>query len=280
MGDRLRDVLLDPGAGELARENAFELLDKAFEVTGGKLPSSFKLPAGYELFLYGQMHDQNAGGPRNAVFLQFRMRDVSHVTGVTLRRLPDETVIDRKPGEKNYRIDRNEPGFEDVKIEVVLPELPADGVFTFRIERDDAPPTEGWFIGRGMTSSAVPEVRSPVPGTSYAERNPVMSWVPFRSPQFSDYERRSLYVSVSGDEEASGKSLSWSFWTGEPGELAQIRIGDQPGARKLGLEPGNYWALLGCVERRSFGAVRLERVSRRGGPFNVVRSAIRDDGQR
>jgi hypothetical protein len=42
--ERIRDVLLDPSSGELAKENAYELLDKAYEVQGGKLPSVFKPP--------------------------------------------------------------------------------------------------------------------------------------------------------------------------------------------------------------------------------------------
>jgi len=280
MGERLRDVLLDPSAGELARENAYELLDKAYEVTSGRLPSRFKLPPEVQFITYGQMHDINAGGPREAIFLQARMRDASHVTAVTLRRLPDETLIDTKAGKGTCKILHDEPGFEDIKIEVVMAELPADGVLTLRIERDDAPPTEGWFIARDMTSSAVPLVRSPTASSSSTERNPVMSWVPFRSPQFAAYERRSLYIGVSGDEETNGKSLEWDFWTAEAGELAQVRIGDHPGTQKLTLDPGNYWAMLGAIEVRRFGPVRLERVSRRGGPFHVLRSEPRADDQR
>jgi hypothetical protein len=280
MGERIRDVLLDPTAGELAHENAFELLDGAYEVTGGKLPSSFKRPADYQFISYGQMHDINPGGPRNAIFVKARMRDASHVTGVTVRRLPDKTLLDSNPGKDTYKLEHDEPGFEDITVEVVVAELPADGVFTLRIGRDDVPATEGWFIARRMNSTTVPEVRSPVPSESFSERNPVMSWVPFRSPQFATYERRSLYVSVSADDDAKGKPDAWGFWTGEPGELAQVRIGDHPGTDKISLEPGNDWALLGCVEMRSFGGVQLKRVSRRGGPFRVLRPEPRADQQR
>lgn len=272
MGERVRDVLLDPAAGELTRANAFELLDKAYEVTSGRLPSRFELPPDIQLISYGQMHDIDAGAPRNAIFFQARLRDASHVTGVAVRRLPGETLIDTRAGKGTYEVIRAEPGFEDIKVEIVVAELPADGVFTLRIERDDAPPTEGWFIARSMTSSAVPEVRSPVSSRSFTERNPVMSWVPFRSPELAPYEQRSLYVSVSGDAATNGKALSWSFWTADVGELAQLRIGDHPGTQKLALEPGTYWALLGAIEARQFGPVRLERVSRRGNPFHVLRS--------
>ena len=43
MTERIRDVLLDPSAGALAKENAYELLDKAYEAQGGTLPSTTKL---------------------------------------------------------------------------------------------------------------------------------------------------------------------------------------------------------------------------------------------
>src|SRR4051794_10682473 len=48
VGDRVRDVLLDARSSELVKENALELLDKAYEVQKGKLPLRFVLPPGFE----------------------------------------------------------------------------------------------------------------------------------------------------------------------------------------------------------------------------------------
>jgi hypothetical protein len=41
--ERIRDVLLDPSSSHLAKENAYELLDKAYEAQSGTLPSTYKL---------------------------------------------------------------------------------------------------------------------------------------------------------------------------------------------------------------------------------------------
>src|SRR5205085_10148909 len=53
MNDRLRDVLVDRSSTELVRENALELLDKAYEASKGKLPSRFELPPGFAVIKLG-----------------------------------------------------------------------------------------------------------------------------------------------------------------------------------------------------------------------------------
>jgi hypothetical protein len=271
LGERVRDVLLDAGASALARENALALLDKAYEVNAGLLPSAFVPTAGVEKVIFGEINSLGPDGPELRVFVKVRMRDASHVTSVTVRRLPGETILDKASGRGTYQIKHDVPGFEDANLEAVVPALPRDGVFTIRVELDDGASTEGWFLGRSLASSAVPDLRSPQASQSFADPNPQVRWVPFRSPQYRPFERRSLSVWEIGKDHA-GRAQSWGYWTGEPGDLDALRIGRPPaGAPEARLEAGDYFLVLDAAETRAFGPVWLHRMSRRTAPFHVVR---------
>jgi hypothetical protein len=270
LGERVRDVLLDPSASELAKENAYELLDKAYEATSGRMPSAFKLAEPFEGgFQYGYIRTLGPHGPRYRAFSRFPVRDASHVSGFTLRHLPDEIVFDKKSGKGRLKIKHDTPGYEDFNIDSGwMDTLPADGVFTIRIELDDGTATEGWFIVHALAATASPELEAPVTSQSFSEPNPLIRWAPFRSPQYAAFERRTLsvYVSHEGDD-----AMAWDYWTWDPGDLGQVRIGKHPGASTTTLAPGDYWLSLGCGEERRFGPVRLVRSGRTDVPFHVVR---------
>jgi hypothetical protein len=270
LGERVRDVLLDPGAGDLAKENAYALLDKAYEVQGGKLPSAIKLPRDFEFITYGTSRKMTPHGASFAVHLRGRMRDASHVAGVTVRSLPGgEKVLDKDAAKVTYDVSKDEPGFEDFVLQSSkLDALPADGVFTVRIAFDNAVPWEGWFIGHALESSASPELRSPSSSESLTDMNPLIAWPTFRSPQFAPFEKRILNIWVSHDTDPS---VSWDFWTGDAGEINSVRIGAQEGAPKTKLIPGDYWFAVQASEQREFGPFRLARGSETAAPFHIVR---------
>src|SRR4051812_40811010 len=79
LGDRIHDVLLDPTASSLVRQNAFELLEKAYETNGGKLPSRFQLPAGYSSIQLGYFHIGTPSGPHYEIHIRGLARDASRV---------------------------------------------------------------------------------------------------------------------------------------------------------------------------------------------------------
>jgi hypothetical protein len=270
MSERIRDVLLDPASSELVKQNAYELLDKGYEATNGKLPSRLTLPAGYVDLEYRATHGTTQHGARDRIMMRGRARDASHLKGLTLRRLPDQTILlDKQSGKGKFDLRDDEPGFKDFVLELEkVPALPEDGVFTVRMELDDGSVTEGWFIGRALTSSATPEVKSPSPSASLSDPNPIVSWTPFRSPQYAPYERRTLNIWI-GLENDDG--MSWNLWTGEPGELSSAKVGAHPGTPSTKLVPGEYWLSVAAGENRKFGPVRLQRESQTVMPIHIVR---------
>ena len=268
MSERIRDVLLDPDSNELVKENAYALLDKAYESNKGNLPSRFKLPEGYQGVQYGALRGMTKNGPFYQVFSRGRARDASHLVGLTVKRLPDEVLLDKQTKKGDFDLRDDEAGYKDFVLQLKVPALPGDGVFTIRLELDDGTVSEGWFIGHNLEASACPEIKSPAPTATLADPNPLVTWVPFRTPQFAAFEHRTLVVGVS---KADDEGNDWYFWTDKPGDLGAVRIGAHPGILEKKLDAGDYWLSVGAHELRNFGPIRVQRVASTVLPIHVVR---------
>jgi len=269
VGERVRDVLLDTRSSDLVKQNAFELLDKAYEAQKGSLPSRFVLPPGFEGVKYGVVRGMSGQTPFFRIFVYGHTRDITHLKAVSLRRLPDEVLLDSTPvtGKDSLKLKHEKVGYDTFVVERSFESLPADGVFSLRFDLDDGTSPEGWFISHAQSSSATPELRTPAPSTSTADVHPVVSWVPFRSPEFQPFEFRTLSVWVSRD---GGDGVAWDIWMQNYGELGAVKVGDQPPAAKTSLVPGDYWLNVTCGEGRKFGPIAMTRESRTVAPFHVV----------
>jgi hypothetical protein len=273
LGERVRDVLLDPGSTDRVKQNAYELLDKAYEAKGGALPSSFTLPAGYGGLQYVIFHNMTPQGPSYQVHLRILARDVSHVVGLTARLLPDETLLDEATGKGHFEV-RHDPGVSAAKLDELVLDSgpiaapPADGVISLRLQLDDGTVAEGFFIAQALASTATPEVRSPAAWASVEGPNPRVTWVPFRSPECADFERRMVGVQVRRDGE---DPLAWEQLSKKPEELSEVRLGSAAGVGRDALTPGDYRVAVVAAEMRSFGPVDILRGSRTFQPFHVTR---------
>jgi hypothetical protein len=269
LGERVRDVLLDTRSNDLVKENAMALLDKAFETQKGSLPSRFVLPPGFEGIKYGVVRGLSGQSQFFHVFLYGHTRDASHLKSVSVRRLPDEVLLDSTAdsGKGSFKLKHDKPGYDTFVVERVMTSLPSDGVLSLRFDLDDGTSPEGWFISRSQSSSATPEIRTPLSSTSIKDVHPVVSWVPFRSPEYKPFEFRTLSVYVSMD---GADGVSWDIWMQNYGELGQVKVGDQPPAAKTSLIPGDYWLNITCGEGRMFGPVAMTRESRTVAPFHVA----------
>lgn len=265
MEDRLHDVLLDRTSSELVRENAFDLLDKAYEATSGKLPSRFTMPKGVRIIKLGSSRSQHAWGTNRTNFLYVQVDPGmgAHVTDITVRSLPGPPVLDRASGLGDVRVTPQvAQGIDEVVIEAkkVTTAL-ADGVASIHLAFDDGRVVDTWVLVRGLASSASPEVAVPSTSMTFADESPTFEWTPFRSPEYAPFEARTLSIYVNEDK---SDATAWDHWTGEPGETSRIKV-----AKKLA--PGSYWLAVTAGEERSFGPIRLARQSQRGVPFSIVR---------
>jgi hypothetical protein len=265
MSDRLRDVLLDRAASALVRENAFELLDKAYEATNGKLPSRFEKPKGVRVIKLGSSRGQHAWATyrTNFLYLQVDPGLGPHVTDIVVRTLPGPAVLDRAGGIGEVRVTPlAEEGIDEVVIEAKNVTTPVeDGVASIHVGFDDGRVIDTWTLVRGLASSASPEISVPSTSMTFSEESPTFEWTAFRSPEYAPFEGRTLSVYVSEDKT---DKTAWDHWTGEPGELSRIKV-----AKKLA--PGSYWLAITAGEERMFGPIRMSRQSQRGVPFSIVR---------
>lgn len=268
VAERIRDVLLDPASNDLVKENAYALLDKSYEVNGGRLPATSTMPAGYADLQYGVVRGiAQHGAPFYKLFARGRTRDASHIKGFTVKRLPDQVLLDKQAKKGTFDLRDDEPGYKDFVIELEdLSSAPPDGVYTMRLELDDGTVGEGWFIAHGLTSSASPEVKTPLPSATLSDPNPLVTWVPFRSPEYLPFEERTLnvWVSLQDDDKSS-----WNLWTGDPKDLSSVRLGDHPGFPSAKLAKGDHWLSLGMGELRRFGPIRIVRNSVTVLPFHL-----------
>jgi hypothetical protein len=267
LGERVRDVLLDARSSELVKENAYALLDKAYEVQKGHLPSRSTLPAGMEGVKYGVVRGASQQRPYYRVYLYGRMKDASQVRNLAVRILPDEPLLDSITGPAQLSVKpEGSSGLQRFVLEREVPELPRDGVLSLHFEMQDGTTSDSWFITHSAGSSATPEIQSPGSSSAVAAGHPLVSWTPFHSPEYLPFERRTLSVYV-GD---SAEGTAWDFWTQDYGDLAAVKIGDHPPAARTSLVPGDYWLNVTCGETRSFGPITLARESRSSLGFHAV----------
>lgn len=267
VGERVRDVLLDARSSELVKENALEVLDKAYEVQKGRLPSRFVLPPDFEGLKLGFVRGMSPQGPFNRIYLYGNVRKASRLKNITVKRVPGETLLDSTTHQGDIVWKHDKEGYETFVIERVVPALPGDGVVSLRFELDDGTAADGWIITHMLASSASPEIRTPSSSESITDTHPIVSWAPFRSPEYAPFEWRTLSVYVSRE---TTKDLAWDLWTKDYGELAEVRIGQHPAGRRTSLIPGDYWLNITCGEVRMFGPIAMARESRSVAPFHLV----------
>jgi hypothetical protein len=267
LGERVRDTLLDLRASDLVKRNAYALLDKAYEVQNGSLPSRFVVPGGIEGLKFGFVRGTSGQRSFYRVYLYGRIPDASRLKVLSVRLLPDEALLDERAGLGELHRVHEAEGRERFVLERQVPELPREGVVALHLELADGTVSDGWFVSHSQVSSATPEVLSPTPASAVSGAHPVVRWKPFRTPEFAPYERRTLSVYLARDNK---EGVAWDFWTQNYGDLAEVRAGDEPNASKEALDPGDYWLNVSCGETRAFGPVTLARESRTSLGFHLV----------
>jgi hypothetical protein len=271
MGEHIRDVLLDPTSTGLAKENALELLDKAFEVNHGVLPSQFRPPASVRSLQY---LSRQFVAPTGRSIFQVRfagsMKDASELVGLTVRHLPDGLVLDKRGG-GSFEI-RHDPPFSQHGLEeFVLDSQPldaplADGVVSIRLELRDGTVSEGFVISHGLGATELPNILTPGPMESVTDATPLVRWaLPERAGATPfEHQRTIVHVNRAGEGEAL-----WLLGS-ENGGGGEVRIGSAEGSTTTKLAPGSYEVFVSPGELRHFGPVEVAHASRVSRAFHVV----------
>lgn len=266
MVKRVRDVLADKSADPMAKDNARELLEKAYETTSGKLPSDWTLPSGFEPIAYKQVRQEKEDGPQLRVRLDGRVDDVKRLKGLALLR-GTEVLLDSQANIGRYFAGGPDAdGMIYFSLESRdLQAYPEPGIMTLRLTLADGSVTEGWFIADRLASSASPVITEPGDSVSMKSANPTVKWLPFRSPEGAPYEHRNLILWLSRRNDDGSYANAWSS-SSAAGDRTDARLGGP-----AGLADGDYALDLVYDESRRFGPMKLVRRSSRVVSFHVTR---------
>jgi len=268
MNERLEEVIVDPRSGELALDNAFALLERAYEATNGKLPAHAVLPPDVTSMTLGVMNGANPWGAHRLVFLKLRVTEgrAAHVKDVRVTRLPGEPILALAAGRGELRVTRETKGLEDVSVDLRRVDvLPDRGAFAIQVDFDDAPAIDAIVLASKLVASTQPQITSPGVGQVLRDA-PEITWRPYRSPELAPWETRALFLGLSGETTKE----AWSFYQWEPGDRGRVRVGVE-GTPIARLAPDTYWVDLLYLEERTFGAIRISRAAEAGSRFTVVR---------
>ncbi len=266
----LHEVLTDPAVDRATYENALELLEVAYDDTGGRLPSPWSFPEGLLRLSVDQIRKVEPGQLSFQLLIRGWTRTPARVQSVMLRSEPDgEILLDRRTRRGAWSLHPDGEGNWEFELEGEERQTAApEGVYTISLTLEDGTESSGWFFLSGMTSSATPVVRSPLPGAVLSDRKPVVQWDAFRSPEHRSFEGQSMGVWLLA---LDGTGPRWTLWTNQDvADMERVRLGEDPrGSRTGDLEDGNYWLALTFGEKRHFGPLTLNRVSRTALPFSI-----------
>lgn len=267
----VRTVLEDQAADATVRQNALELLGKAYGENAGKLPADWRLPAGVTNFKFKQMRKEQAEGIEYNHSLSLNAPTTEVIQNLRLVRFPDTVVLDRDANIGFWEVDQEDDGTWTATMSADERREPlADGLYLFTIVLKNGTRTDGWFPLANLVSSASPKVSSPAVGETIRSANPTIRFEDFRSPEYDPSERRDLGVSVGQLVGANYEwQERWSYYVTHP-SLMETTVGRENDADGVSaLEDGKYWLSLSFSEQRMFGELKLRRVSRTSRPFFV-----------
>jgi hypothetical protein len=259
----LKEVLSNPPVDADVRDNALALLEKAYEVTGGRIPADWTLPRGLTRLGLGQTRVEEPGETGFGASLSGFIDDPARIQVLQVSH-GGEVVLDK--AKNHWKVD---PPDEDGQLyfSVEAPEVrPLEpGLYDVHLELAGVPPVDGWVIVGDLVARAAPRIRAPGLDAVVDDRNPTLSFEDFYSPGYRPFENRTLYLAVW----PQGGRAGWSLWTAEPG-FTEVVVGkDRRGTPQAALEPGRHWINVIFTEKRRFGPMGLGRASSTHQPFRV-----------
>ena len=263
----LERVFRDPAADERVHRNALELLDRAYQEHGQRLPSSWSPPEGIADLRFTVIRKVDPERLRFRAVFSGSTRNGAEITGLRLVHHSGAVLLDKQEGVGAWSVEP-ESGGQYFELEGEETDQPApEGLYDVFITLRGGELTRGWFISSGQRSSAAPVLHTPQPGQVVSTPTPAVTFDDFRSPEYRRGEGRGrgVYVVQRVRQATPPWRRAWSAWSADPTGDSVVIGGDGT----PGLEDGDYWVSVTFAETRRFGPVTLRRASRTAVPFLV-----------
>jgi len=250
---RLKNVL--ETSDEDAKQNALQLLEKAYEARGGNVPADWKLPSEISRLTFFLRRQRTPDGDTFGVKLMGTASQKGVIKQLQVVQYPSRTILDKENGIGSWEEEVDLGNGPEFQLQALRqPDPVSDGLYLLNLELANGKSTHGWFIVSNLLSSDTPNVSVPAAGQTFMTPNPTLKWEDFHSPEYKSFERRSLWLATWG-------STHWETYLDDP-SLTEITVGKS-------LADGQYSFLVGYREIRRFGDLRLARQSFSGVPFYV-----------
>lgn len=266
----IKNVFLAQPNDPLIKENAFELLNKAYQVSGERgIETDWHLPSEITNMKISVRRDQN-DVPKYALTIYGNLTASGMIKQLRVTHFPDQVIMDKLAGIGDFsdEEDAKTPGFFYVGNNNHEP-IPT-GLYLLRVELINGKVVDGWFlIDEDMNATANPDVTAPAMGQVFQTGNPTFRWLNFQTPQYKPYETRSVWIGVSKVTSSDHNDQKWILHQNSP-ILQEATIGstvDGIGVRKL--DDGRYFFQIKYHERKRFGDVLIGRDAMTTRAFSV-----------
>ncbi|MHB8877228.1 MAG: hypothetical protein ACYC8T_26315 [Myxococcaceae bacterium] len=240
-----------------AQSNLLELLDKVFEVRkGAPLPVDFEVPPELSRLRVLARHGEDARDGKSWYQLDLGAEaKPGTLRNIRIERYPSTVLIDKRAGIGAWEETPEGPSL-DIWGASECGQTPVpDGLYLITIEIEGKPKVSGWFALNHHSSSALPYLNAPTPGSEQGA-TPVFQWEDFRSPENRPWERRVAALLVF---ELASDKLVWTDFI-EGASRTESAVGrDGEGAARLAA--GSHRGTLRFMEGRRFGDLHLARDS-------------------
>lgn len=269
---RSRALLETPQLAAGTLHNALAVLDRAQEVTRGKLPADWRMPEPLRDVRVQLLRIESPDGTVFQLLVGGSSPAEDTVRQVSVTDAAGHALLDRRAGVGEWQAEPEEGRYY---WELEGPELsaaPAEGYYALRFELADGRQTVGWFPMSRLRASESPRIVAPAPEQVVASPTPELMWDDFRSPEYRPFEARStgLWVTRIDPSATPRWRRAWSVWRPDA-QLTRAVVGAEPGGSPQGeLPPGDYWLSVTYGERWFFGELQLIRASRTSRPFRVA----------
>jgi hypothetical protein len=250
--------------------NALKLLEKAYAVNNGNLPSDFKLPSEIlrlRIFVRRRLNEDT----RFRLGIRGATKEKGTVTQIQVIRYPDKVVLDKNGGvgEWNENYDAEDKSYyislTGAKEQNPIP----SGLYFIHMKLSNGKTIDGYVILSNLNASTSPEIVSPYNGETVTTSQPTLKWKNYLSPQHQGSEKRYVSVDVYENSEVNDYKDVWNFWEEDP-HSEQATVGQKEGGAgdKL-LADGPFSISLNFQERRKFGDIYVSRESQANRNFYV-----------